>query len=233
MMRPAIADQSYDVSGMDSYAIGASVPATQIAYVGTQRLLVAKSGTTMRFEAQARYTRTDDSSKASVRAHFVQELVDGSFHDRADDDPDFLTILNQPFAVQLDRVTLRDLRTLHHSVPFQASSPLGSAMLHGFLRPSSGGRINGKRVIGVRFEADGPMTGPLPERADTTIAGTIRMDGTAYYSLDSALLLALDATLTITGKLVDKKNAVPVRIVYRRNIRADDSIASWNAAQSP
>ena len=232
-MRPAVADQSYDVSGIDSYTIGASVPATQIGYTGTQHLTVVKNGSTVRYEAQARYTRTADSTKASARATFVQELVGGAFQDRTDDDPDFLTILNQPFAVQLDATTLHDLRSLRGSVPFQATSPLGSSVLHGFLRPSAGGRVNGKRVVGVRFEADGPMSGPLPERNDTQIAGTIRMDGTAYYAVDSALLMGLDATLTITGKLVDRSNSVPVKIVYRRDIRATSTSQSWNEARTP
>jgi hypothetical protein len=46
------------------------------------------------------------------------------------------------------------------------------------------------------------------------------MDGIAYYALDDALLLALDATLTIRARLIDSAQAVPVQITYRRYIRA-------------
>ena len=43
----------------------------------------------------------------------------------------------------------------------------------------------------------------MPARADATMSGHMRMDGTAYYSLDDAMLLALDATLTIVAQLHD------------------------------
>ena len=67
----------------------------------------------MRFEARARYTRTGPDGESRAEARFVQVLLpNGTFEDRVDDDPDFLTILNQPFAVRLDAATLRDLRAL-------------------------------------------------------------------------------------------------------------------------
>lgn len=218
----ASADQTYQVTGVDTYTISEQ-PATQIAYSGAQRLSVTHDTDGTHFTANARYTRTDDSGKATVHARFLQAMApDGSFEDRADDDPDFLTVLNQPFAVQLDRTTLRDLRTLRSQVPFAASSPLGGATLRGFLRPSGKGRVNGRPAVGVRFEADGPMTGTLPEKTDAAIAGKIRMDGTAFYDAETALLLALDATLTIDGKLTSDRNQVPVHIVYRRAIKAQN-----------
>jgi hypothetical protein len=51
--------------------------------------------------------------------------------------------------------------------------------------------------------------------------GSIRMSGTAWYSTSTALLLALDATLTISGNLNARSASDPVTIVYRRTIRAD------------
>jgi hypothetical protein len=226
--------QKYDVSGNDSYRIGTSMPMTTIAYTGGQRLTVEQSGKDRRYTAEASYTRSDDSGKATVHARFVQELTGGGeFQDKTDEDPDFLTILNQPFAVQLDPTTMRDLGSMRREIPFEAQSPLGGAMLHGFLRPRPAGKINGRPVIGVHFEAEGPMTGPLPQRPGAKISGKVRMDGAAYYAAQSALLLALDATLTIDGSLVNNRDSVPVRIVYRRTIRADDSAPSWNEAKSP
>jgi len=219
-------DQSYDVSGNDTYQVGAGVAATSISYRGTQMLAVTGDGGARRFVAVANYTRSDQASKTTLHARFVQAMErDGSFDDENDQDPDFLTILNQPFAIQLDARTMRDLRALRGEVPFEATSPLGGARLTGMLRPAPAGSIHGQSVIGVRFSARGPMTGTLPLHADAQLAGTIRMNGTAYYASTRLLLLALDATLTIEGQLKDKDSTVPVRIIYHRVIRADSVCA--------
>src|SRR5262249_22773906 len=180
-------------------------------------------GEAWRFDARAHYTRNGPDGRSIGEAHFVQMLQpDGTFEDRVDDDPDFLTILNQPFAVRLDAATLRDLRELHGRVPFAATSPLGAqAVLHGFLRPATGGPVSGRQAIAVRFEAEGGMTGPLPGYAETLVAGTMRMQGTAYYAADTAILLALNVALTLDARLQQGRPAVsvPVRILYRRMIR--------------
>ena len=211
----------YVVHGDDAYRIGTDLPATHITYDGTQRLSIARVGSTERFVATASYSRVDENGKASVHARFVQEMLrDGSFVDSDDEDPDFLTILNQPFAIQLDPTTMADLRAMHGAIPFEATSPLGGARLHGFLKPAPSGKVNGLPVVGVRFQATGPMLGTLPQRPDARLSGTVRMDGTAFYAVDGALLLALDATLTIDGQLSSEGAAVPVRIVYHRTIRA-------------
>ncbi len=216
----ARADESYTVSGTDTYRLGATATSTHIDYEGTQLLTTRLDGRGHRFVAEATYTRHDEAGKASVHARFVQEMnADGTFEDRVDDDPDFLTVLNQPFAIQLDKTTLSDLHHLHGSVPFEATSPLGGARLHGFLRGAPPGEVNGVKAAGVRFTANGPMAGALPQHPDALLAGTIRMDGTAYYALDGAVLVALDATLTIEGKLRNNQAAVPVRITYHRVIR--------------
>jgi hypothetical protein len=220
----ARADESYTVTGTDTYQLGANAAPTHIDYLGTQLLTMRPDGRGRRFVAEATYKRHDEGGKASVHARFVQEMnADGTFEDRIDDDPDFLTILNQPFAIQLDKTTLGDLHHLHNAVPFEATSPLGGARLHGFLRGATLGEVNGVEATGVRFTANGPMSGALPQRPEALLAGTIRMDGTAYYALHGALLVALDATLTIEGKLRDNQTDVPVRIVYHRVIRTRTS----------
>lgn len=219
---PARADQQYDVSGEDVYRIGQAGTPSRVVYNGSQRLSIERSGQNTRFDAQARYSRDGDDGRSNANARFVQELLpNGSFEDRINDDPDFLTILNQPFAVQLDPATMRDLRALRRAIPFNASSPLGGdATLRGFLRPGTQGEVDGRPAFAVRFEADGPMSAPMPDRTDATMSGTMRMDGTAYYASDDAMLLALDATLTIVAQLHDGQQIVPVHIVYRRYIRA-------------
>jgi hypothetical protein len=221
---PTHADFQYDTSGEDTYRIESAQTVSRVSYAGTEHLSVAHQGQAWRFEARAKYTRNGPDGKSSSQAVFVQMLEpDGTFEDRVDDDPDFLTILNQPFAVRLDEPTLRDLRELHGRVPFAATSPLGAqAVLHGFLRPAPGGPIAGTPTVAVRFEAEGGMTGPLPGYSETLVAGTMRMQGTAYYSADSAMLLALNVGLTLDARLAQGRPtvSVPVRIVYRRAIRA-------------
>jgi hypothetical protein len=220
----AYADVRYDTSGEDVYRIQPAGTPSKVSYAGWQLLTVHRAGSGWRFEARARYMRTASDTKSQADALFVQVLhSDGTFEDRTDDDPDFLTILNQPFAVRLDAATLGDLRALRGRVPFSATSPLGAeAVLRGFLRPAPGGPIGGRPTVAVRFEAEGAMTGPLPGSTQTLLSGTMRMDGVAYYGLDGATLLALTVTLTLDARLAQTRPSVsvPVRIVYRRTIRA-------------
>jgi hypothetical protein len=210
----------YRIAGDDLYRIGQTPTIARIVYSGTQSLSETPIGRVVRFVASADCTRTDASGSSVERARFVQEMLpNGSFVDRVDEDPDFLTILNQPFAVQLDPATIRDLRELRGPVPFAAASPVGGGDLHGTLRPGTSGLLHGKRVVGVRFVADGTVDGPLPGKAATSIDGRIHLDGTAYYDVRAALLLALDARLTIDGTLsTDHLAPAPVHIVYRRKI---------------
>jgi hypothetical protein len=221
---PAHADLQYQTVGEDVYRGESTAALSRVAYAGTERLSIRREGGSLRFEARARYTRTGPEGKGSAEALFVQMLrPDGTFEDSIDDDPDFLTILNQPFSVRLDRVTLRDVQELQGAVPFAASSPLqGHTLLHGFLRPAVNGPIEGRPTVAVRFEADGPMDGALPGHADAAVAGRMRMDGIAYYALDDGLLLALGVTLTIDARLRERPASLsfPVKIVYRRWIRA-------------
>jgi len=210
------------VRGEDVYRVGSPPVVSKVTYSGTQRLSVERHAGRTRYDAQARYERRAVDGTTQVHARFVQEILpNGSFADRIDDDADFLTILNQPFAIQLDAVTIGDLRGLRTRVPFNASSPLGGeAVLRGYLRPGTPGKIDGRPATAVRFEAEGPITAPLPAKASATMSGHMRMDGTAYYSLDDAMLLALDATLTIVAQLRDGAQTTPVKVVYRRFIRA-------------
>jgi len=226
-------DHQYAVSGSDTFTVGDHT-AARVTYNGTERLRVTVAGKTTRYNADAHYTRTDDAGSSDARASFVQELLaSGSFEDRFDDDPDFLTVLNQPFAVALDAATLRDLRALHGGVPFDTASPITGATLHGSLRRGPGGTIGGIPAVGVRFDASGPMRGPLPDRPEVAIEGVMRMAGIAYYAQDGALLVALDARLTITGTLHEGKTATPVRIVYLRTIRANAAAATTEAVRTP
>jgi hypothetical protein len=65
------------------------------------------------------------------------------------------------------------------------------------------------------------MSGTLPGSTQTVLGGTMALDGTAYYSTEAGLLLALRATLTIDARVhqAHANASVPVQIVYRRWIR--------------
>ncbi|HEY9084372.1 MAG TPA: hypothetical protein VIN40_00315 [Candidatus Tyrphobacter sp.] len=219
---PAGAVGQYRIVGEDLYRVGSIPVVTSISYSGAESLSILRAGKTLRFVAVADCVRTDAAGSSTEHARFVQELLpDGSFEDRIDDDPDFLTILNQPFAVRLDLATIRDLRELRGPVPFAAASPVGGGDLRGVLRPGPSGLLLGRRVVGVRFQAGGSVNGPLPENLSASINGHIHLDGTAYYDVQRALLLALDARLTIDGTLGQGHlPAAPVQIVYRRSIRS-------------
>jgi len=93
--------------------------------------------------------------------------------------------------------------------------------------------VGTRRSTGVRFEAAGPMKGELPDRPGLTLIGTIAMRGTAYYDIDTATLLELETTVTITGNVSNRSGKDPVTIVYARTIRARPALATERTARSP
>lgn len=157
----------------------------------------------------------------------------GELHDSTDLDPDYLTVLNQPFAIELDAPTMRDLLHLRGRVPFSFPAPMTGGLLRGFLERGQIGRVSSRSALAVNFDATGPMTGPLPDHSDMTITGSMRMRGTAYYALrGEPLLLALNETLTISGTLRNRGQSSPVTITYSRSIKADDSQPAQTEANS-
>lgn len=226
------ADQRYLVSGRDSFSIGAGDIRSEVEYRGTQVLTITRRGGAMRYTAKVDYLRSDQGATSDATAEYVSDLMpSGEQFASADRDPDYLTVLNQPFSAQLDAATLADLRHLRAAVPFDFPSPFTGSTLHGRLQRIGNGLIGARRALGVSFEAGGPMHGALPDRAGLTLNGSIRMRGTAYYDLESALLLALDATVTISGTVSNRTGNDPVTIVYRRTIRADEPLHG-NTAES-
>jgi len=217
----AQADQRYRVDGRDTYQIGGHDVRSEIAYSGFGTLRIEQKGRYRKYTAHVEYDRNDQGTLARSKASFESTISDGGEQvDGRNRDPDYLTVLNQPFAVQLDAPTLRDLSRLHGTVPFDFPSPMTGAPLHGTLRHIGDAVINGIRVLGVAFDASGPLHGSLPDHPAISLAGRIRMSGTAYYTYGNALLLALDATLSIGGNLDDTGAHAPVSIVYKRTIRA-------------
>jgi len=222
---PGRADQGYSVSGEDRYAIGGSDLRTTIAYSGTQRLKVKRNGQGTEFLAEVTYFKVEADGRVPGHAVFAQLLKpSGELEDRSDSDPNYLTVLNQPFTIVLDAGTLNDLRHLDGRLPFEFPAPMAGGTLKGFLQRGKIGRVATKSAISVNFSASGPMKGPLPDHDSMALSGTMRMHGTAYYALrGDPFLLALDETLTIGGTLTEAGHTSPVTIEYRRVIRADNS----------
>jgi hypothetical protein len=220
---PARADQpvqSYAIDGEDSFRIAGRDLSTHIVYTGTQRLAIDRHDRVTKFIATVTYDRHEGGTATHASGTFTSVIAaNGDQHDGPNGDPDYLTILNQPFSVELDAPTMRDLRSLAHAVPFDVPSPITGAPLHGSLRRLPDGSLNGRRVLGIAFIAKGPLNGALPDRPDMALSGTITMNGTAYYAYADALLLALDATLEIEGRVANSGQNDPVTIVYKRTIR--------------
>ncbi len=206
---------------------------TVITYSGKQQLRITKNGKTIRFSARVAYDRIGEGEKTAATASFVSVLgSSGEQRDEINRDPDYLTILNQPFSIKLDPPTLRDLSHLRGRVPFDFPSPMTGAPLHGFLRRGIDAPIGGATALGVIFTAVGKMHGPLPDHPQMALHGTIHMTGTAFYQTKTALLMALDATVQISGIISNKMRSAPVTIVYKRTIRAD-RVSSTQQAVTP
>ncbi|HEY0395834.1 MAG TPA: hypothetical protein VGD01_15145 [Candidatus Elarobacter sp.] len=217
----ARADQAYAVEGRDTFRAGNSDVRSETVYRGVQKLKIRRAHGQTTYDARVEYDREGDGGKQHQRASFISTLLpSGEQKDGPGNDPDYLTVLNQPFAVQLDAPTMRDLRHVTRTVPFDFPSPMTGATLHGTLRRLPDAMVGTNRAMGIAFEAKGPLHGALPDRPAMQLAGSITMKGTAYYSYSSALLLALDATLAIDGNIDDSARRAPVSIVYSRSIRS-------------
>jgi hypothetical protein len=224
----------YHVSGRDSFQIGSRDLRTETTYDGSETLTIAAAPGGRRYVAKAAYDRSEATAGVTHEtASFVSFVTkDGRERDERNADPEFLTVLNQPFAVQLDLETLRDVRALTAPSPFSFASSMAGTALRGTLRRAPDGLVAGSKVVGIAFDATGPIHGGVPGHPDIVLTGTMRMSGTAYYHSSDALLLELDATLQIAGNLADESTSDPVRIVYRRTIRAEKALGDQGAVSS-
>jgi hypothetical protein len=227
----ARADEPYSVSGRDVFMVGNGEVHSETVYHGVQRLTIERSSSGTTYAARVEYDKNGDGGKQHEIASYTSTLLpSGELRDGPSRDPDYLTVLNQPFAVQLDKPTMRDLGHVKRPVPFEFPSPMTGAPLRGTLRRLPDAVVAGTRAMGIAFEATGPLHGALPDRPSMALAGSIRMKGTAYYAYETALLVSLEATLAIDGNIDDSARRAPVSIVYSRSIRA---AGSQQAARTP
>lgn len=228
------AEQTYAVTGRDTFRSGNGEVRSETVYHGLQRLTIARNRGTTTFSARVEYDRESSNGKQHQRASFTSTILpSGEQKDGPASDPDYLTVLNQPFAVQLDAPTMSDLRHVTRPVPFDFPSPMTGATLHGTLRRLPDAMVGGARAMGIAFEAKGPLHGALPERPAMQLAGSMTMKGTAYYAYASALLVALEATLSIDGNIDEGPQRSPVSIVYSRSIRPVDGQEAARLSPAP
>ncbi len=228
--RESLADQMYRVEGHDTFQIGSSDLRGEIAYTGHETLAITRHGKTTHYVARVSYERKDQGATSRAQGLFASTILpSGEQHDEVNHDPDYLTVLNQPFSVQLDAGTLHDIEHLHGRVPFDFPSPITGAPLHGYLEHGSDALVDAVPAVRVNFSADGPLDGRLPDHPGMTLRGTIHMSGIAYYDRSNALLASLDATLTIAGNVANSGSNEPVKIVYRRMLHPQSGAAEARA----
>src|ERR1700694_4563209 len=102
----ARAAQAYTVDGHDVFRIGSGEVQSRTIYRGRQQLSIARDGSGTHYVARVEYDKLGDGGKQHERASFSATLLpSGDQRDGPAHDPDYLTVLNQPFAVQLDAPT--------------------------------------------------------------------------------------------------------------------------------
>ncbi len=216
----ALADEAYRMWGSDRFQTAAGGRPSEIDYSGRQSLSIRSERNLRIYHARAEYDRVEGGARVHAIATFGAEATaEGDVRDLESNDPDFMTVLNQPFNVELDRLTMRDLATLSAPIPFRFPSPVDGTALDGTLRHEATDR--GERgILGVVFHVAGPMHGRVGDRSPETLDGRITVDGTARYVKASGLLRDLDATVTISGRVMPHEEA-GVLAVYRRSIRRE------------
>jgi hypothetical protein len=222
---PALADETYRVWGSDRFQSAGGELRAEILYSGRQSLTIRRERNVTVYHCRAEYDRVDQGTRAHAVATFGAETSpDGEQRDLESNDPDFLTVLNQPFNAELDAATLHVLEGISSPIPFRFPSPFDGTSLQGTLRREDRSRAE-RGVVGVLFHLSGPLRGRAGGRSPAAIDGRITVDGTARYLKTSGLLRDLDATVTISGRAT-QNDATGVIAVYKRSIRLESPKAA-------
>ncbi len=216
----ALADETYRVWGSDRFQTPSGELRAEISYRGRGSLSIRRERSMTIYHTRAEYERVDQGAHARAIATFGSEATpDGELRDLEANDPDFVTVLNQPFNVELDPRTLRDLDAVAAPIPFHFPSPIDGTSLEGTLQRENRART-GPAIIGVLFHVAGPMRSRAGERSPAPLDGRITVDGSARYFKASGLLRDLDATVTISGRIASGESA-GVIAVYKRSLRRE------------
>jgi hypothetical protein len=208
------------VRGSDRFQTPSGELRARNAYSGRQSLSIRRDRSVTVYHSRAEYDRVDQGARAHAIATFGSEATpDGELRDLEANDPDFVTVLNQPFNVELDRRTLHDLDAVAAPIPFHFPSPLDGTSLEGTLQHEDRAR-SGPSIVGVLFHVEGPLRPRVGERSPDALDGRITVDGTARYLKENGLLRDLDTTVTISGRLAPSETD-GVIAVYERYLRRE------------
>jgi hypothetical protein len=219
---PASADLLYDLNGSDTLALGRAPISSSISYAGSELLSITHTQrNAKKVVVDANYRVSDGKSIIPATAHAEQILDEAnSANAPVVEDPAYLTLLTQPFTVQIDLETLRQLQAMKSPMPFASVSPLTGSQLTGSLTKGPDSVVAGQAVVMLRFRSDGPLRGTLPNTEATYLSGTVHMEGSACYRESDGLLLSIETLLQIAGHVGDTATGPPVSVIYRRSIIA-------------
>lgn len=136
--------------------------------------------------------------------------------DKSENDPDTLSVANQPLPAVLRNDEVRALNALAGRTALDLPSSFTETSLAGFLEPVTP-RATGD-LIGLRFMATAESSGPLPNYPNVVVDGVLTMQGTAYYARSSGVLERIESRLTFDGHIRGEDATVPVHVSYERNI---------------
>jgi hypothetical protein len=216
----ASAAEDYHVMGRDELAILGTSVESHTTYNGTGRLVVTVLPHDVRqYSAETHFSveNPDGAGTATASAQLTVVSADDQRISAAND-PAYLTVITQPFAVALDVKTLQDLTSLRTPVPFHFLSGMTGGDLHGLLEYRGSSKIDGFETASITFDAAGPFASTLPGEPKVPLAGQIHMTGHAFYRKSDALLMKLATTLVSTGTVGGGPEALHVRVTYEREL---------------
>lgn len=203
----------YAMSGSDQYEVGSYHTST--TFRGEQALTVTQRGGEKTFAVSVRYVRINGSDKHAATAAFAQrEAGGGAVVDFSDQDPDYVSILSQPLSIELSSSDVATLASLRERVPMEFPSKIGEGELTGYFAPAA--PAQGGDLVGVHFAARGKMAGPLPGHEEAFATGIVSLKGTAFYSVRSGRLVAIESSIRLDGNLEAHGDLIPVHIAFER-----------------
>lgn len=227
LVSSAATNDRYIIAGTDRLRVG--VEQVCVDYEGEGRLSLNSGDDGQTLTAATDYWRRDATGTHIVHASFVQETAPSfgdEFLDANGRDPDYMTILSQPLAIELGSSELQALAQLSKRVRLEFPSRIGDGNLSGFLEHIRSRSVNS--LIGLRFVARGPMRAPVPKRPAATMVGIVTLAGAGYYSSENGRLVAIYTTMTFDGSFRNRGHAIPVHVTYERQIETAMSAVVYN-----
>jgi hypothetical protein len=232
-------DENYRVAGQDTLEILDTSVVSRTSYNGVDRLIISalpREG--RRFAAESHFRVVSEGIARDASAH-AELLMNSSNvqHLSAADDPAYLTVLTQPFAVALDSKTLHDLTSLRRPVPFHFMSGMTGGSLHGLLKYRGLAKVDGFETVSITFDAEGALTsgsrGLLPAEPGVAFSGEVSTVGQAFYRSSDALLMKLVTKIVTIGSVGAGQTPLRMRVTYERELSHIPPLPLPAATSSP